>query len=464
MLTFWQFENIAKYGVNMLIQRGGLKVVAGLGISGVAAVNFLHKQGYRVAVTDSRSIPPGHDQIPDDVETRFGQFDQALLLQAEEIIISPGLDPQLAEIQAAVAQGIPVVSEIQILRRFTDKPIMAITGSNAKSTVTTLIGLMAQAAGVKVAVGGNLGRPALDLTQDDPALYILELSSFQLQTTSDLAADVAVVLNISEDHLDRHGDMFAYHTANHRIFQGVKKVVYNRDDSLTRPLVPDVTPMQSFGLNAPDMNQYGVLKDTDGTLWLARGRERLLKSSDMYMQGTHNVANALACLALGEAIGLPLSSMLETLKTFKGLEHRCEFVKEQHGVRYYNDSKGTNIGATLAALEGLGAAIEPQQGKVAIILGGQGKGQDFSALQNALSKYAKVAILIGEDQALIEQAIKDTTTLIHADSLQQAVELCQQHTQAHDVVLLSPACASFDMFKSYTDRGHQFVKCVNTLA
>ena len=464
MLTFWQFENIAKYGVNMLIQRGGLKVVAGLGISGVAAVNFLHKQGYRVAVTDSRSIPPGHDQIPDDVETRFGQFDQALLLQAEEIIISPGLDPQLAEIQAAVAQGIPVVSEIQILRRFTDKPIMAITGSNAKSTVTTLIGLMAQAAGVKVAVGGNLGRPALDLTQDDPALYILELSSFQLQTTSNLAADVAVVLNISEDHLDRHGDMFAYHTAKHRIFQGVKKVVYNRDDSLTRPLVPDVTPMQSFGLNAPDMNQYGVLKDTDGTLWLARGRERLLKSSDMYMQGTHNVANALACLALGEAIGLPLSSMLETLKMFKGLEHRCEFVKEQHGVRYYNDSKGTNIGATLAALEGLGAAIEPQQGKVAIILGGQGKGQDFSALQNALSKYAKVAILIGEDQALIEQAIKDTTTLIHADSLQQAVELCQQHTQAHDVVLLSPACASFDMFKSYTDRGHQFVKCVNTLA
>ncbi len=464
MLTFWQFENIAKYGVNMLIQRGGLKVVAGLGISGVAAVNFLHKQGYRVAVTDSRLIPPGHDQIPDDVETRFGQFDQVLLLQAEEIIISPGLDPQLAEIQAAVAQGIPVVSEIQILRRFTDKPIMAITGSNAKSTVTTLIGLMAQAAGVKVAVGGNLGRPALDLTQDDPALYILELSSFQLQTTSNLAADVAVVLNISEDHLDRHGDMFAYHTAKHRIFQGVKKVVYNRDDSLTRPLVPDVTPMQSFGLNAPDMNQYGVLKDTDGTLWLARGRERLLKSSDMYMQGTHNVANALACLALGEAIGLPLSSMLETLKTFKGLEHRCEFVKEQHGVRYYNDSKGTNIGATLAALEGLGAAIEPQQGKVAIILGGQGKGQDFSALQNALSKYAKVAILIGEDQALIEQAIKDTTTLIHADSLQQAVELCQQHTQAHDVVLLSPACASFDMFKSYTDRGHQFVKCVNTLA
>ncbi len=296
----------------MLIQRGGLKVVAGLGISGVAAVNFLHKQGYRVAVTDSRQNPPGHDQIPAEIQTSFGELDLELLLSAEEIVISPGLDPKIEQIQEAFKQGIPVVSEIQILRRATDKPIVAITGSNAKSTVTTLMGIMAQAAGKKVAVGGNLGRPALDLTNDDPELYILELSSFQLEATSNLNADVAVVLNMSEDHLDRHGDMFGYHTAKHRIFQGVKKVVYNRDDSLTRPLVPDATPMQSFGLNAPDMNQFGILKDTDGTIWLARGRERLLKSEDMYIQGTHNVANALACLALGEAIDLPLDTLLET--------------------------------------------------------------------------------------------------------------------------------------------------------
>ena len=447
----------------MLIQRGGLKVVAGLGISGVSAVNFLHDHGYRVAVTDSRAVPPGHDKIPSEVQTYFGQFDQDLLLSAEEIIISPGLDPKLPEIQAAIARGIPVVSEIQILRRATDKPIVAITGSNAKSTVTTLMGLMAQNAGKKVAVGGNLGRPALDLTKDDPELYILELSSFQLETTSNLEAEVAVVLNMSEDHLDRHGDMMGYHTAKHRIFQGVKKVVFNRDDSLTRPLVPDATPMQSFGLNAPDMNQYGVLRDTDGTIWLARGRERLLKSSEMYIQGTHNVANALACLALGEAIGLPLDVMLETLKTFKGLEHRCEFVKEVQGVRYYNDSKGTNIGATLAALDGLGAAIEAQGGKVAIILGGQGKGQDFTALRDSLTKYAKVAVLIGEDRPVIEQAIEGTTQLIHAETLKQAVELCQQHSHSKDVVLLSPACASFDMFSGYPERGHQFVAIVNEL-
>ncbi len=447
----------------MLIQRGGLKVVAGLGISGVSAVNFLHENGYRVAVTDSRQLPPGHDQIPATVQTSFGKLDQDLLLQAEEIVISPGLDIKLPEIQAAIAKGIPVVSEIQILRRATDKPIVAITGSNAKSTVTTLIGLMAQDAGVKVAVGGNLGRPALDLTRDDPDVYILELSSFQLETTSNLNAEVAVVLNMSEDHLDRHGDMAGYHAAKHRIFQGVKKVVFNRDDSLTRPLVPDVTPMQSFGLNAPDLKQYGILREDNGTIWLARGRERLLKSSEMYIQGTHNVANALACLALGEAIGLPIDKMLETLKTFKGLEHRCEFVKEVAGVRYYNDSKGTNIGATLAALDGLGAAIEAQSGKVAIILGGQGKGQDFTALRQSLEKYAKLAVLIGEDRPVIEKAIQGTTELLHAETLQEAVALCQQHTQAQDVVLLSPACASFDMFTGYPQRGHRFVEYVNAL-
>lgn len=447
----------------MLIQRGGLKVVAGLGISGVSAVNFLHEQGYQVAVTDSRPTPPGHDQIPADVKTSFGKLDQELLLQAEEIILSPGLAPQLPEIQAAIAKGISVVGDIQLLRRATDVPIVAITGSNAKSTVTTLMGLMAKDAGKKVAVGGNLGRPALDLLKDQPELLVLELSSFQLETTSHLNAEVAVVLNMSEDHLDRHGNMLGYHQAKHRIFQGVKKVVFNRDDALSRPLVPDTTPMQSFGLNAPDLNQYGVLRDADGTLWLARGLQRLIKSSDLYIQGMHNVANALACLALGEAIGLPMESMLETLKHFKGLEHRCEYVKTVHDVRYYNDSKGTNVGATLAAIDGLGAAIEVKKGKVALILGGQGKGQDFTLLRSSIEKYAKVVVLIGEDAPVIEQAIQGATKILHAATLKEAVELCQRETQAEDVVLLSPACASFDMFKSYNDRGQQFVACVNSL-
>ncbi|WEV48762.1 UDP-N-acetylmuramoyl-L-alanine--D-glutamate ligase [Acinetobacter sp. ESL0695] len=448
----------------MLIQRGGLKVVVGLGISGVSAVNFLVDAGYRVAVTDSRETPPGCEKIPANIEKVFGSIDEELLLQAEEIILSPGLPLDLPEIQQAITKGIPVISEIQLLRRATDVPVVAITGSNAKSTVTTLIGQMAQAAGKNVAVGGNLGRPALDLLKDKPELIILELSSFQLETTSNLNAEVAVVLNMSEDHLDRHGNMLNYHQAKHRIFQQVKKVVYNRDDALTRPLIPDSTPIQSFGLNAPDMNEYGILRDTDGTMWLARGRERLLRTDLMYIQGMHNMANALACLALGEAIGLPQDKMLDTLKTFKGLEHRCEYVTTKQDVRYYNDSKGTNVGATVAAVEGLGQALASNTaGKVALILGGVGKGQDFTVLRTALERFVKVAVLIGEDASQISQAIDGATEVVFAKTLQEAVDICQEMTVPNDVVLLSPACASFDMFKNYGDRGHQFVKYVETL-
>lgn len=448
----------------MLIQRGGLKVVVGLGISGVSAVNFLVDAGYRVAVTDSRETPPGCEKIPANIEKVFGSIDEELLLQAEEIILSPGLPLDLPEIQQAITKGIPVISEIQLLRRATDVPVVAITGSNAKSTVTTLIGQMAQAAGKNVAVGGNLGRPALDLLKDKPELIILELSSFQLETTSNLNAEVAVVLNMSEDHLDRHGNMLNYHQAKHRIFQQVKKVVYNRDDALTRPLIPDSTPIQSFGLNAPDMNEYGILRDTDGTRWLARGRERLLRTDLMYIQGMHNMANALACLALGEAIDLPQDRMLDTLKTFKGLEHRCEYVTTKQDVRYYNDSKGTNVGATVAAVEGLGQALASNTaGKVALILGGVGKGQDFTVLRTALERFVKVAVLIGEDASQISQAIDGATEVVFAKTLQEAVDICQEMTVPNDVVLLSPACASFDMFKNYGDRGHQFVKYVETL-
>ena len=240
-------------------------------------------------------------------------------------------------------------------------------------------------------------------------------------------------------------------------------MVYNRDDSLTRPLVPDQTPMQSFGLNAPDLNQYGILRDDQNNMWLARGRERLINSRDLYIQGTHNLANALACLALGEAIGLPLDAMLASLKTFKGLEHRCEFVQEIDQVRYYNDSKGTNIGASLAAIEGLGQAIEMHQGKLVMILGGQAKGQDFKALREAITQYVKTVVLIGEDAELIRNAIEGCAELLFAESLQQAVSICQQQAQRNDVVLLSPACASFDMFKGYEQRGHQFVALVNAL-
>lgn len=447
----------------MLIQRGGLRVVAGLGKTGVSVVEHLVALGYPVAVTDTRMDPPGLADVPAGVECSLGGLDAELLKKAEEIILSPGLDPKTPEIEAARAAGAQIIGDIQLLRRATNAPIVAITGSNAKSTVTTLVGEMAKQAGKRVAVGGNLGRPALDLLKDDPELIVLELSSFQLETTSNLNAAVAVVLNMSEDHLDRHGNMLGYHTAKHRIFQNCQKFVFNRDDGLTRPLVADQIPFMSFGLNAPDLNQYGVLRDADGSAWLAKGRVRLMNAEDMNIQGNHNIANALAALALGESVGLELDSMLTTLKNFKGLPHRCEFVAEVNGVRFYNDSKGTNVGATLAAIEGLGEPLARRNNRVTVILGGEGKGQDFSPLAPAMTKFGRVAVLIGEDAPLIEKALQHTVSLLKADSLKEAVDVALANSQAGDAVLLSPACASFDMFLNYQDRGEQFVRCVQAL-
>lgn len=446
----------------MQTKQQGLKVVAGLGISGVSVVHYLKQQGIAVAVTDSRPNPPGQDQIPADVPCVFGRLDSELLLSAEEIILSPGLAPQLPEIQQAIAQGISVVSDIQLLRRATDVPIVAITGSNGKSTVTTLFAEMAKNAGKKVAVGGNLGRPALDLLKDQAELIVLELSSFQLETTTDLNAEAVIILNMSEDHLDRHGDMQGYQIAKHRIFQGCKHYVYNRADALTQPHGLDV-PHLSFSLDTPQPPHYGVQLDEHGVMHLVKGEQRLLNSRQMYLQGSHNIANALACLALGELIGLDLNSMRQTLIEFKGLAHRCEWVAEHNQVQYYDDSKGTNVGATLAAINGLGQALKPNNGKLAVILGGQGKGQDFSPLHDALADYARFVVLIGEDASLIEAVIPKNVEFCHAKTLHDAVVQCQQHAQSGDMVLLSPACASLDMFKDYHDRGQQFVACVKQL-
>lgn len=447
----------------MHTSQGKFTVVVGLGISGVSAANFLYQQGQQVVVMDSRENPPGIEQVPESVQKIVGKIDTDILFQADEIVLSPGLAVEMPEIQQAIAKGIKVISEIQLLRRATNAPMIAITGSNAKSTVTTLIGEMAKNAGKKVAVGGNLGRPALDLLRDEPELFVLELSSFQLETTTDLNAEVAVILNMSEDHLDRHGTMQNYQTIKHRIFQGAQHIVFNRDDVATQTDV--VAPKISFGINQPQAGQYGVIYENN-TIWLVRGEQKLLSSDELYIQGTHNIANVLACFALGESVGLDLESMIATAKQFKGLEHRCEYVETINHVRYYNDSKGTNVGATLAAIEGLGKAIQLKNGKIALILGGQGKGQDFSLLAQAVQSYVKTIVLIGEDAQKIHQDLVGHTPAVEyifADSLNQAIDICQQHTQANDVVLLSPACASFDMFTGYPERGRKFVEYVAAL-
>ncbi|MDI1300691.1 MAG: UDP-N-acetylmuramoyl-L-alanine--D-glutamate ligase [bacterium] len=447
-----------------LIQRGGLRVVVGLGKTGLSCVRFLKARGYPVAVNDTRENPPGLAELRaefPDVQASLGKLDKDLLLAAKEIVTSPGISVKEPELVTARQAGIPVVGDVDVFCREVTAPIVAITGANAKSTVTTLVGLMAANAGIDVGVGGNLGLPVLDMLRmhGEQALYVLELSSFQLETTHALKAAVAVVLNISEDHMDRYASMQEYHQAKHRIFRNCQRYVINRDDALTVPLIDDSLPKTSFGLSAPDLNQFGVLVEA-GEKYLARGREKLMPVRDMKIRGEHNVANVLAALALGEAVNLPMAVMLKTVREFAGLPHRCELVAERDGVAWYNDSKGTNVGSTLAALNGLGAAIS---GKLVLIAGGVGKGQDFSPLSAPLVKYARALVLIGEDAPKIDAAVADSVTRVNATTLRDAVEKARALAGRGDAVLLSPACASFDMFKGYEDRGQQFVATVNAV-
>lgn len=455
-------------------QNDGLQLVIGLGKSGLSAVNYLHNLGYEIAVTDAGN-PSLANKLPADVTTAFGKIDEDLLLTASRIIISPGIDPFLPVFDKVHEQKIPMVSDIQL---FCDEckqrniPIVAITGSNAKSTVTTLVGEMIKDAGKKVGVGGNLGTPALDLLADDLEIAVLELSSFQLQTTSDLSAQVATILNMSPDHLDRHGDMAGYRKEKLRIFQGVKSIVINRDDPLT---VPDVVvPMISFGTDSV-ADSYGIIVDTVGDIWLARGDEKLLHEKDVPIKGEHNLINVLSALALGESVGLSLASMLNTVKNFVGLSHRCEFVKSlqiaEKTLDCYDDSKGTNIGSTIAGIRGLGKVYAPKGKKLAVILGGQGKGQNFAELSAVLSKFVSHIYLIGEDAQKIENDLLGANLaknihLQHCQTLQNAVN--QAVTDAKQVenlgvLLLSPACASFDQFTGYVQRGQIFKELIKNI-
>lgn len=333
---------------------------------------------------------------------------------------------------------------------------------------------MAADAGVNVGVGGNIGVPALTLLSNtEMELAVLELSSFQLETVTNLGAQVATVLNMSPDHLDRHGDMLGYHQAKHRIFQGAKSVVINREDALTRPLVADNLPRLSTGIHAPDKGQYGLITDSEGQTYLARGTERLLSADKLRIKGRHNLLNAQAALALGELAGLPLDSMLTTLQNFTGLEHRCEYVATVDGIDYFNDSKGTNIGSTMAAVEGLGAVYAPKDGKLLLILGGQGKGQQFGELTPFINQYVSQVLFIGEDSQQIEQhlraaGINDDDVYMHqCQTLEGAFATIQQVTKSSlsqvQAVLLSPACASFDQFSGFAERGKYFSQLVNQL-
>lgn len=453
-------------------------LIVGLGKTGLSCARFLGARGVAFAVTDSRAAPPGLAALQKEFPRApllLNGLDAHALAQATQIIVSPGVslrDPALA---AAQARGVEIIGDIELFAQAAHAPVIAITGSNGKSTVTTLVGEMAKRAGRKARVGGNLGTPALDMLvapgvlppatlshpwlaeKSEPDLYVLELSSFQLETTRSLNAAAAVVLNITPDHMDRYADFAEYAAAKRRVYHGSGVMVVNRDDLMVATMSEAGRKISGFTLNEPAHTDFGV-RSVQGERWLAHGEKILLPASALRIKGDHNIANALAALALGEAVGLPMGAMLEALKEFAGLPHRSQWVAERDGVSWYNDSKGTNVGATLAALSGLGATLGT--GKIILIAGGDGKSADFSVLRAAVATHARAVVLIGRDAPLIEAALADTAPLVQASDMKDAVRKAQHLAQAGDAVLLSPACASFDMYSGYEERGRVFAAAV----
>lgn len=448
-----------------LIASDTRRIIIGLGQTGYACARYLAAKGAAFAVVDTRQQPPMaaefYREFP-QVELRCGDLEAEFLAQATELILSPGVAKSSPAIQFALQHGVRVIGDIDLFCREISAPIVAITGSNAKSTVTTLVGEMARAANIDVALGGNIGTPVLDLlSRPQASLYVLELSSFQLETTHDLRAQGATVLNISPDHMDRYPDLQSYYLAKHRVYRGCRHAIINRDDPLTVPLLSQGMKTLSFGLSRPDLGQYGMA-ESSGKTWLFKGLEPLMPVSELKVSGAHNVANVLAALALGDAAGLPMSAMLTAAQHFTGLKHRCQWVAEKQGVSFINDSKGTNVGATLAAIQGLGRMLKQSQ-KLIVILGGVGKEQRFSDLKTPLSEYARSIVLIGRDAELIATDLEGLPTQF-AVSLEEAVQLARGMAQPGDQVLLSPACASFDMFSGFEARGDQFIEIVEALS
>ncbi len=451
-----------------MLRLAGTTLVVGLGKSGLSAVRVLKALGATVAATDSRVDPPGlpvlREAFP-DVPCHLGGFAPEAFAGAARLLVSPGVAVATPVIATAAARGVPVWGDIELLARLTRAPVAAITGSNGKSTVTTLLGAMTERAGIRAAVGGNLGTPALDLwlwgearAEADlpPELYVLELSSFQLETTQSLNARVATVLNISPDHMDRYPTLDDYIAAKRRVFHGDGVMVLNADDPVVMAMAEPGRNVLRFTLDEPDERGFGLWRD-GGETWLARGRERWIAASELKIGGDHNLANALAALAMGHALGLRREAMLGALREFPGLAHRTTLVLEQAGVRWFDDSKGTNVGATVAAVRGL-------PGPVVLIAGGEGKSQDFAPLRAALNGKARAVVLIGRDAPLIAAALGDSVPLHLTADMDQAVARAAQLAQPGDSVLLSPACASFDMFSGYEERGAVFAVAVRRLS
>ncbi|MBT0720098.1 UDP-N-acetylmuramoyl-L-alanine--D-glutamate ligase [Rosenbergiella collisarenosi] len=433
--------------------QGRKLVIVGLGITGLSCVDFFMARGVVPKVIDSRSNPPGIDKLPKQVERWVGDINVHWLLAADLIVLSPGVALSHPAVSAAAAEGIEIVGDVELFCREAQAPIVAITGSNGKSTVTSLVGEMSRAAGWQTAVGGNIGLPALSLLNPQVQLYVLELSSFQLETTHSLRATAATILNVTEDHMDRYPLGFQqYRAAKLRIYEHAKHCVVNVDDAMTMP-VRGVDPRCiSFGVTFGDYH----LNQQQGQTWLRAKGEKVLNSDEMTITGQHNLTNALAALALAEAVGVPRASCLKALTTFTGLAHRYQLVHRHAGVEWINDSKATNVGSTEAALKGMKC-----QGTLWLLLGGDGKSADFSPLERLIQGNNIKVYCFGRDAELLYALRPDVS--VKVDTLDDAMHAISQQVSKGDVVLLSPACASLDQFKNFEQRGERFAALAKEL-
>jgi UDP-N-acetylmuramoylalanine--D-glutamate ligase len=427
-------------------------LILGLGDTGLSVARYAERRGALVRVADTRAAPPRRAELSGDV--RLGPFTPALLADVDLVCISPGLPLAEPVVGEALSRGIAVLGDVELFAWENQTPVLAVTGTNGKSTVTALTGHLLRSAGVDCEVAGNISPPVLEALMaraTPPAAWVLELSSYQLETTWTLNAAAATMLNLSEDHLDRYSALADYGAAKARVFEGDGIQVLNRDDPASAAMALPGRRVVTFGLDAPpSASDVGVAGAT-----LVEGPHRLIEAGALAIHGVHNVANALAACALARAAGVPRERLAPALATFRGLPHRLERVARRHGVDWYDDSKGTNVGATIAALRGLGK-------RAVLILGGEGKGQDFAPLREPVAQYASHVLLIGRDAPLIETALAGLPTQRCA-TLEQAVERAARLAGPGEAVLLSPACASFDMFRDYKERGERFAAAVRAL-
>ena len=434
--------------------RGRKVVIIGLGITGLSCVDFFLAQGVTPRVMDTRVSPPGLDKLPASVERYVGGINSDWLLASDLIIASPGIALAHPALSEAADAGIEIIGDIELFCREAQAPIVAITGSNGKSTVTTLVGEMARAAGWQVGVGGNIGLPALTLLKSPVQLYVLELSSFQLETTHSLKAAAATILNLTEDHMDRYPlGMQQYRAAKLRIYENASVCIVNADDGMTMPVRGVDQRCVSFGINLGDYH----LNQQQGSTWLRAKGEKVLNTDEMTLVGQHNYTNALAALALADAVNIPRASSLKALTTFTGLAHRFQLVHEAHGVRWINDSKATNVGSTEAALNGLQV-----KGTLWLLLGGDGKSADFSPLARYLQGDNVKLFCFGRDGDALATLRPEIAT--RTETMQQAMTQIAAQVKAGDMVLLSPACASLDQFRNFEQRGDQFAQLAKELS